>query len=133
MSGQVDFYILPSTGERERMSFACRLAEKAVSRGHRVFVTAASETSGRELDELLWTFREDSFLPHTLVTDSTGHADRPLEPVLIGLPGAEPSDPDVLINLAPGFPGCADRWRCCRCSDKDSERGRIARRRRRST
>jgi DNA polymerase-3 subunit chi len=40
------------------------LIEKSLSRGWRVVVQAASDERVEALDALLWTYRDDSFLPH---------------------------------------------------------------------
>jgi DNA polymerase-3 subunit chi len=40
------------------------LLEKSLERGWRVIVQAASEERVEALDAHLWTFRDDSFLPH---------------------------------------------------------------------
>ena len=40
------------------------LIEKSLERGWRVIVQAASEERAEVLDSHLWTFRDDSFLPH---------------------------------------------------------------------
>jgi DNA polymerase III subunit chi len=40
------------------------LLEKSIERGWRVVVQAASEERAEVLDAHLWTFRDDSFLPH---------------------------------------------------------------------
>jgi DNA polymerase-3 subunit chi len=40
------------------------LVEKTLERGWRAVVQAGSEERVEALDTLLWTFREDSFLPH---------------------------------------------------------------------
>ena len=40
------------------------LLQKSIERGWRVVVQAASEERVAALDAHLWTFREDSFLPH---------------------------------------------------------------------
>ncbi|MCB5203327.1 DNA polymerase III subunit chi [Neorhizobium sp. T786] len=55
------------------------LLEKSVERGWRVIVQTKEEGRRDALDSHLWTFREDSFLPH-----STDDADRPeAQPVLL--------------------------------------------------
>jgi DNA polymerase-3 subunit chi len=101
---QVDFYILNETGARSRQLFACRLAEKAFSLGHRVFVHAPGEAAARELDDLMWTFHDRSFLPHCL----TGSAED--APVHIGA-GAAPADGfHLLINLGAEVPAFAGRF-----------------------
>jgi DNA polymerase III subunit chi len=57
------------------------LLEKSLERGWRVAVQAASQERIEALDQHLWTFREDSFLPHA--TDRDG--DAAAQPVLLTL------------------------------------------------
>src|SRR3569832_2056639 len=66
---RVDFYILPdaSTDGRERL--ACRLADKAYRLGHEVYIHARDRQHAARLDELLWTFRAGSFVPHQRVDE----------------------------------------------------------------
>ncbi|MFV8782201.1 DNA polymerase III subunit chi [Microbulbifer sp. SA54] len=63
---RIDFYVLPSENPGEIDLFACRLAEKAFRSGLRVLIAVDDSERAQKLDELLWTFREDSFLPHAL-------------------------------------------------------------------
>jgi DNA polymerase-3 subunit chi len=49
------------------------LVEKTLERGWRAVVQAGSEERVEALDTLLWTYREDSFLPHGTRRD--GNAD----------------------------------------------------------
>ena len=63
---RIDFY-LPGAGARDnRFGLACRLADKAYHQGRRVYLHAASAEQARHLDRLLWTFRDQSFVPHGL-------------------------------------------------------------------
>lgn len=50
------------------------LIEKSLERGWRVVVQAGSEERVEALDTALWTYKEDSFLPHGRKAD--GRADR---------------------------------------------------------
>ena len=97
---RVDFYVVSEAGEEARLTVAARLVDKALSRGHRLFINAQTEQQARQLDQVLWTFRPESFIPHALICDDTSAA------VVIGW-GQEPSNhDDVLINLeytAPSF------------------------------
>ena len=98
---QVDFYIVSRPGTDAILSTACRLADKAFRLRKRVFINTASRDQAAELDRLLWTFRDDSFVPHCVA--GTG-SDDPDDPVRIGA-GAAPERPvDVLINLAETVP-----------------------------
>ena len=101
---QVDFYILEEKAPRSRALFACRLAEKAFGLGHRVYLHTGSEGAARELDDLLWTFRDGSFLPHVLAGDGED------APVHIGH-GTEPGEGfHLLINLGPEVPSFFSRF-----------------------
>ncbi|WP_136658720.1 DNA polymerase III subunit chi [Nitratireductor sp. XY-223] len=55
------------------------LLEKSLERGWRVVVQAGSEERRDALDQHLWTYRDESFLPHG--TDASLQPDR--QPVLI--------------------------------------------------
>lgn len=96
----MDFYILDAGGERSRWHFACRLAEKAYKLDNRVHILAADAQAANQLDELLWTWRDGSFLPHDLATGKTP------APVTIGCETQPPSAGyDLLINLTDELPG----------------------------
>lgn len=103
---QVDFYIVTSSAPDARERFACRLAEKAWHAGYRIFIHTESEFDAHRMNELLWTFRPDSFLPHG----------RPAEPgnerlpVLIGSGNKPPTPFDVLINLGRSVPAYFDMF-----------------------
>ena len=61
---QVDFYILGDNSRRNINQMVCRLCEKALSNKMQVFIYTRTEQQARELDEELWTFKSDSFIPH---------------------------------------------------------------------
>lgn len=94
---KVDFYILAS-GSRERT--ACKLSEKAYSLGHRVYVHTESAQQAQHIDELLWTFRDGSFVPHEQY-QVDGSNDCPIQ---IGCDESPDTECDVLINLASEVP-----------------------------
>lgn len=64
---QVDFYILPETTSEARWLFACRLIDKVQRMGMSVLVAMDSEADACAFDELLWTFKPESFIPHQLL------------------------------------------------------------------
>lgn len=97
---RVDFYILPPGDERQRLVFACSLSEKAYRQGLKVYLRAGDDTTARQLDQLLWTFRQGSFVPHA-VLEKTDAAEN--FPVLIGTGPAAPKTTSLTINLAPEF------------------------------
>ena len=101
---QVDFYVLPQSGNLTINGAVARLTEKALSRGHRVFVHVGDEQRGHELDEALWTFRPESFIPHALLGSST------TERVTIGWSEPPIEESDVLINTTASVPGFFARF-----------------------
>ncbi|HLT91691.1 MAG TPA: DNA polymerase III subunit chi [Woeseiaceae bacterium] len=104
---RIDFYLLAQAGESTRDRFACRLAEKAYRLRHSVHIQAADRPRAAELDELLWTFRDGSFVPHELIDSS----DAPVEaPVTIGCTDAGLRPADLLINLTDALPPALDSF-----------------------
>lgn len=98
---RIDFYVLPDQSADGRTLLACRLSEKAYQLGHRVYIHTASAEQARMLDDLLWTFRQGSFVPHALYPTAADDA----SPVLIGTGEDMPAEaPQVLINLGAAPP-----------------------------
>ena len=86
-------------GARRRL--ACRLAEKAFAQSHRVLMLTADDDEARQLDDLLWTFRDRSFVPHELAAPGKPSQAR----VLIGTPeSAAGTSADILINVSDRMP-----------------------------
>ena len=96
---QVDFYILQDEAARARPLLTCRLTEKAWKQGHRVYINTDTQQQVGELDDLLWTFRAGSFIPHAVYTE----ADRE-QPVALGHALEPDGFDDVLVNLANEVP-----------------------------
>ena len=94
----VGFYVVSAAGADHRLQVAARLADKAFQRGHRIFINAVDESQAQTLDEMLWSYRPASFLPHGLL--GTPEATK----IAIGW-GQEPGDhDDLLINLQLNVP-----------------------------
>ena len=103
----VDFYILQTAEPREH--FACRLAERALREGRRIYIHAEDRDAAESMDELLWSFSPGSFLPHALAGDAVTED----EPIAIGwddAPAATENARGYLINLALKAPGFAERF-----------------------
>ena len=67
---QVDFYILPDDNQQARWLFGCRLVEKAWKLGLGVEVQLDTPAQAQAFDELLWTFKPESFIPHQRLGDA---------------------------------------------------------------
>jgi len=97
---QVDFYIVPGDSPENRLQFACRLTDKAYRLGHKVFIHTESAQQTRLLDDLLWTFQQNSFIPHSLYQDAAETA----APVVLAHDAEPDASSQVLINLAAEVP-----------------------------
>ena len=64
---KVDFYILPSADPAARLDFACKLTDKAWRLGHRVYLHCSDAAQRQDLDERLWCFKGESFVPHSSI------------------------------------------------------------------
>ena len=109
---RVDFYVLAHGDERARAVLACKLAEKAWSLDNTVYIHAGSRADAERLDELLWTFRDGSFVPHGMAGANDGTQE---SPIVVGCDGIGAGGQDLLINLgddippfAQGFPRVAE-------------------------
>ncbi|MDQ1342927.1 MAG: polymerase subunit chi, partial [Pseudomonadota bacterium] len=98
LATKVDFYLLGAPDPRARLATACRLAEKAFDQGMRVTVRTASPAEAVELDDLLWTFSDRSFVPHAVWPADPALAEE--TPVLIASGALPGTHRDVLIHLA---------------------------------
>ena len=123
---QVDFYLLGAADPRARLTTACRIAEKAYGQGRRVAVRTASPAETAELDELMWTFADRSFVPHSVWPAEPAVAEH--TPVLIASGALPDSHRDVLINLGADGPSDPSRFgRICEVVGADEDTKRRAR------
>jgi DNA polymerase III subunit chi len=97
---RVDFYVLTNSDPNQKLLTACRLIEKAYNNGHRVFVYCDNQTQAHDVDELLWTYKEESFIPHNL----QGEGPEPSPAVQIGYDPKLCNYNDILINLSESIP-----------------------------
>lgn len=100
---QADFYIMKEAEDEQRFLIACRLTEKAMAQGLKVYIHTASEQSAQDMDDLLWSFKPESFIPHTIVGLEDNMDDEEI-PVLIGYEGNASTKGQLLINLCDQVP-----------------------------
>lgn len=93
---KISFYVLPEGDDA--LPFACRVTEKAFRLGQAVYLHCPDASRAQTLDDMLWTFRQGSFIPHTRALDDAD------TPVLIG--NAEPPAhcEGLMINLGEEIP-----------------------------
>ena len=89
---QVDFYVLPENGSLSAHAAVGRIAEKALNRGHQIFVQVKDKAEANALHDSLWTYRAESFLPHAIAGTDDGEA------LIIGWEDPPTEHDDVLIT-----------------------------------
>lgn len=93
--------MLSGAGEAERKRFACKLAEKAYRLRNSVHLNIDDQQLAGELDELLWTFRDGSFVPHEVIRANQAEIE---SPVTIGSSPPPAGNAMLVINLAGDIP-----------------------------
>lgn len=104
------FYVLKQNNEPEvsipaHFDLAARAAAKQFRAGHRVFIYVNSIDDAHLIDEQLWCFEPDSFVPHNL----QGEGPKGGAPVEIGQTPPV-GRRNVLINLATTLPDFIRRF-----------------------
>lgn len=104
---RADFYLIDKPRFREEpLLLVCELARKALSAKQFTLVLARDFAQAEALDDLLWSFDDDAFIPHQLAGDD----DDAETAVLIAPPGVETADRALVINLRDACaPGSFDR------------------------
>ena len=100
---EASFYILPSHSLSDRFIFACKLIEKAYRSGQFCYVYTDSLQQSQQLDNQLWTFRENSFIPHQIYDENTPLPEHE-KTVLIGSQPAPKKWQSLIFNLSSNYP-----------------------------
>ena len=100
---RADFYLIDKPRFREQpLLLVCELTKKAFAAQQPLLILTRDFAQAEAVDELLWSFDEDSFIPHQLAGDE----DDATTAVLIVPLGLETADRPLVLNLrdacAPG-------------------------------
>ncbi|MBL8262403.1 MAG: DNA polymerase III subunit chi [Xanthomonadaceae bacterium] len=94
---RADFYLIQKPRFREEpLRLVCELARKAYDANLWTLVLARDAAQAEALDELLWAFDENAYIPHQIA--GTDDEDE-LTPVLIASPDADIPLRALVINL----------------------------------
>ena len=102
------FHILAQGTPAARNLHAAKLVDKAWQQGDRVGIVCDTLEQAEELDDLLWNFSPDAFIPHSIIPDSATSCTDPVG-ILLWPPVAE--DWDTVIILSATLPADADRFK----------------------
>ena len=97
---KIDFYLVKG----DELLFACRLIALIYRKGHKIHVQTPGVEYAKALDEKLWNFSEDSFIPHSLKEDQLN------SPIKICTATDSPEHKDVFVNLSGRTPTFFSRF-----------------------
>ena len=83
-----------------------KLLEKALERGHRAIVLAGSKERVEDLNSVLWTYEERSWLPHGAAGDGPPEE----QPVFLTTEDENPNGADVLVAVDGRAPAAAGNF-----------------------
>ena len=93
---EVTFHHFENDDEKERMNYVYRLIEKGYKqRFGIIYIHASNEEQAELIDGQLWTFRQESFIPHSMLKNKNDNA-----PISIGCETLPDMHLDVIINLS---------------------------------
>ena len=119
---RADFYLIAKPRFlTEPLRLVCELARKANDAGLFTLVLARDQAQAEELDELLWAFDDDAYIPHQIAGEDM---DEEEALVLIAVPGTEAPARPLVINLRtiPGWASASACWRWSRPTRKRANR-----------
>lgn len=138
MQTQVMFYLLPDKDKADASDInassalyhACLQASYFYRQNQRVFIYTQDQTSAEQIDEMLWAFDSDSFVPHNLsgegpkqgaAVEISHQAPRGRRPVLINLTSTVPdfaSQFQFMVDFVPSDDTlkqlARERFKACR-------------------
>lgn len=98
---RADFYLIDKPRFREQpLLLVCELARRAYAAQQPTSILVRDFEQAEALDELLWDFDPDAYIPHQLAGDEDDAATA----VLIVPPGIDTVDRPLLINLRESCP-----------------------------
>lgn len=96
---RADFYLIGKPRFRsEPLRLVCELARRAFESEQPTLILARDEAQAEELDDLLWSFDADAYLPHQ-IAGIGDVADDEVTPILLVPPGVDTPPRPLVINL----------------------------------
>ncbi len=102
------FYLIDKPRFREQpLLLVCELAKRAYAANLPTLILARDQTQAEEIDDLLWSFDPDDYLPHQIAGEDEEEDEAP---ILIASPDTDIALRPLLINLRDTAPqGSFDR------------------------
>lgn len=86
---------LRAASPQQKLSLVTDTTERLFLEGKRIQIVAPSDEALRYLDDLLWFYKPESFLPHAMASSKSS------EVIILTKETANLNQADVLINLLP--------------------------------
>lgn len=93
---RIDFYVLEADATDGRLRLACKIIDRAYRSGHTAYLWARDDHETNLLDDLLWTFSQNSFVPHS----RNNHNSDLTTPVHIGHHPPQSGSAEVVVSVA---------------------------------
>src|ERR1700722_12652480 len=97
---------LQVTTPQLKLAAICKTAQRHFNEKKSLLILAPTIEVEDYIDQLLWRYPEESFLPHTKVDDSAAT----LEYIVISSKNQNPSKAKILFNLCPMLPLLANEF-----------------------
>ena len=105
---RADFYLIAKPRFRDDpLRLVCELARRGYDSGQALLILTRDAAQAEALDQLLWEFDEDAYLPHQIAGRDE---DDDIAPILIVAPDSDVPDRPLVLNLRDAaFRGTCER------------------------
>jgi len=94
---RADFYLIAKPRFlTEPLKLVCELARKAYDSNQPTLILARDQAQAEELDDLLWSFDPDAYIPHQIAGNDEDDEETP---VLLATPDSDTPSRPLVINL----------------------------------
>jgi len=94
---RADFYLIAKPRFlTEPLKLVCELARKAYDSNQSTLILARDQAQAEELDDLLWSFDPDAYVPHQIAGSDEDDEEAP---VLLATPDSDTPSRPLVINL----------------------------------
>ncbi len=108
----INFYVTKQNGLEYRLAIVSKLIHHALKRNLFIHIHTDNENMNKQIDDWLWIFDKNSFLPHCIVSqsDKNNPNRHPKETITISHDFEPMDNCDYLINLSLQRPGFFSRF-----------------------
>lgn len=89
---------IPVNTPQEKLDRICALVQQQHEFGRRILMITPNDEASKFIDQLLWRYKEDSFIPHTIASQASK------DDIVITTLVQNLNQAHVLINLSPNVP-----------------------------